>query len=300
MPITLRINGVDTPYKSFKFSAGEVHVNVKEALKNLEPTDDFEVIARLHSSDDIMEMFLLLDAVNRFHSSFVRIDLTIPYLPYSRQDRVCTKGDPSSLGVFLLLLEKFVDESFHPVYLRVADLHSENVDILGFPQKDGLIELDWSDILDDSIRFFDEISFKGVEVVSPDKGAREKTINFTDYLYDCDVGSSKFYQGSKVRDPATGNLTGFDVDCKDFKGQDLIIMDDICDGGGTFLGLAKVLKERNAGKISLYVTHGIFSKGIDIFEGLIDTIYTTDSFDQSRFSDRPEDSKVKLKVIYKF
>ena len=55
-------------------------------------------------------------------------------------------------------------------------------------------------------------------------------------------------------------------------------MDDICDGGRTFTGIAKALKNKNAGNIYLAVSHGIFSNGFKKFNGLIDSIFTTDSF----------------------
>jgi ribose-phosphate pyrophosphokinase len=85
---------------------------------------------------------------------------------------------------------------------------------------------------------------------------------------------------NKKRDPETGKLDGFSIYDYDpnpnSNGTELLIVDDICDGGGTFVGLAKKLREAGAKKVHLFVTHGIFSKGVPL-EG-IDTIYTTDSF----------------------
>lgn len=54
------------------------------------------------------------------------------------------------------------------------------------------------------------------------------------------------------------------------------IVDDICDGGGTFIGTAAMLKSKGAAKVVLIVSHGIFSKG-ERLEG-IDEIFSTDSF----------------------
>jgi ribose-phosphate pyrophosphokinase len=56
-----------------------------------------------------------------------------------------------------------------------------------------------------------------------------------------------------------------------------LIVDDICDGGGTFIGLAAELKNKNAGKLYLAVSHGIFSKGFDSLK-CFDKIFTTNSF----------------------
>jgi len=64
--------------------------------------------------------------------------------------------------------------------------------------------------------------------------------------------------------------------------MDCIIVDDICDGGGTFIGLAEELRRRNAASLYLYVTHGIFSKDADV--KLLDhfaKVYTTNSIKDS-------------------
>ena len=81
-----------------------------------------------------------------------------------------------------------------------------------------------------------------------------------------------------MRDVKTGKLSGFKVYSDDLEGQDCIIVDDICDAGGTFMGLATELKKKNAGKLFLAVSHGIFSKGLDNLTQYFDTIFTTDSF----------------------
>ena len=55
------------------------------------------------------------------------------------------------------------------------------------------------------------------------------------------------------------------------------IVDDICDGGRTFIEIAKYLKEADSidsSRIHLMVTHGFFTKGLGVFDGLIDHIYT--------------------------
>ena len=82
---------------------------------------------------------------------------------------------------------------------------------------------------------------------------------------------------SKSRDVKTGQLSGFKVYADDLGGADCIIVDDICDAGGTFMGLAMELKKKNAGKLYLAVSHGIFSKGIDDLTKYFDKIFTTDS-----------------------
>ena len=69
-------------------------------------------------------------------------------------------------------------------------------------------------------------------------------------------------RADKIRDTMTGALSGFEVYADDLTGKDVVILDDLCDGGGTFIGLAKKLREKGAAKITLYVTHGMFTKGV--------------------------------------
>ena len=78
-----------------------------------------------------------------------------------------------------------------------------------------------------------------------------------------------------------------------------LIVDDICDGGGTFSGIAQVLRANGAEKIYLCVTHGIFSKGIEI--NGIDEIFTTDSYaspDQAGF-EIDQDNELESVRLYK-
>jgi ribose-phosphate pyrophosphokinase len=109
-------------------------------------------------------------------------------------------------------------------------------------------------------------------LISPDGGALKKIYKVSEFL-----GGIEVVECSKSRDVKTGKLSGFKVYADDLEGKDCLIVDDICDGGGTFIGLADELKKKNAGKLYLAVSHGIFNKG---FESLtvFDKIFTTNSF----------------------
>ena len=109
-------------------------------------------------------------------------------------------------------------------------------------------------------------------LVSPDAGANKKIISLAQSL---DI--QNIVKCDKTRDVKTGKLTGFRVYEEDLLGMDCLIVDDICDGGGTFIGLARELKKKNAGKLYLAVSHGIFSKGFDELDEVFDAIFTTDS-----------------------
>jgi len=81
---------------------------------------------------------------------------------------------------------------------------------------------------------------------------------------------------SKSRNPKTHKLTQL-VDRQDFGGKDILIVDDILVGGNTFLGLAKLLQNRNVGKLYLAVSHTTINNPNKELEKYFTKIFTTDS-----------------------
>ena len=82
-----------------------------------------------------------------------------------------------------------------------------------------------------------------------------------------------------MRNEATGELQGFRATPKeDVTGRDLLVIDDLCDGGGTFVGLAPKLRELNPKSLSLLVTHAIQKQGIEKVAAVYDKVSITDSY----------------------
>jgi ribose-phosphate pyrophosphokinase len=114
-------------------------------------------------------------------------------------------------------------------------------------------------------------------LVSPDAGAFKKIFDVAQMF-----SIKNILTATKVRDIESGkiirtevpNLNVTDID-HEFK---YVIVDDICDGGRTFIELAKVIKQRRPNtEIYLIVTHGIFSAGLSELKNYFKTIYTTNS-----------------------
>ena len=98
-------------------------------------------------------------------------------------------------------------------------------------------------------------------IVSPDAGAHKKTFSCCKESHLFDPWIAKFI---KNRDVATGKLSGcHGIWDSDWDESPIIILDDICDGGGTFLMIADWIRENTANTQPIYlaVTHGIFSNG---------------------------------------
>lgn len=252
--MTIKVNG--KPIKSFNFSGGECHVSVA----GIELGTVTEIESYLYSADDIMRLIMTFDAVRQINPETV-IDLTIPYFPYARQDRVCNPGEAFGAAVMANLMNGLNARS-----ITVWDPHSPVVEA----HLKNARSITQSELVKGAVAHF--IKREALTLVSPDKGASKKTDEVGAAL-----GGVPVLHCSKVRDPATGKITHAEVH-GDANGKDMIILDDICDGGGTFIELAKILKAQGAGRLYLYVTHGIFSKGLEILKQHFTHIFCVHTF----------------------
>jgi ribose-phosphate pyrophosphokinase len=248
------LDGQEIQFQSFVFAGGEPHVKINPDFDQTMPVT---ITHRLNSFNDLGLLCLAVDALQRMHIKLA--DLYIPYFPAARQDRVMVKGEPLSVKVYADIINTF---KFKKVF--VFDAHSEVTSAV----------LNNCEVIPNHVFIQKVIQSIGNEVllISPDGGALKKIYKVSEFLSGVEV-----VECSKSRDVKTGKLTGFKVYADDLNGTDCLIVDDICDGGGTFIGLAEELKKKNAGKLYLAISHGIFSKG---FENLtcFEKIFTTDSF----------------------
>ena len=230
---------------SFKFLGGECHIKIDVA----DIGDKTEIISHLNSSDDIMCLLMAVDAIRRVNSN-TAIHLTIPYFPYARQDRVCNEGESLSVKVMADIIN-----NLHCAKVTIYDPHSDVTPAL--LNNCHIISL--AEIVASS-RLSKNIIDKKLALVSPDAGAEKKTRTLAKHLSTAEQAVEVFFS-SKTRDTLTGNITATEIH-GNVHGRNLVIVDDICDGGRTFVELAKALKDADAGDIYLYVTHGIFSQGL--------------------------------------
>ena len=244
---------------SFIFPGGEIGTKVYNAY------EDVEVRAILRSSNDIIELLLIANALKNRGCS-IRL-LRIPYIPYARQDRICNLGEPFSIKVFSELIN-----SIKASNVEGWDVHSDVTNAL----INNFRNVHVSEILMNT-HLMDLMIHDKIVLCSPDAGSLKKIQKVQSEF---SIPNERAFMATKVRDTSTGNIIDTEVYVDHLSGKDVLIIDDICDGGRTFIELAKKIKNKGSGKIILYVTHGIFSKGIEVFDGLIDEIWTTNSFCQ--------------------
>lgn len=262
--------------KNLRFPATEVHTKFF-----VPPNDKDKLLYIFKSEDDTVndQLMRILQAASLLEKT-ADVDLLLPYLPYSRMDRpIPESGDPFSLKIYGDLLNT---AKFSKVY--TLDVHSD----VAYACVDNLVNINIKDIINIGYPKDHEIYDK--TLVIPDQGAAKR-------LYTLKSDFDNSVMAVKHRDTNDGSLK---IECVvgDVKDRDCIIVDDICDGGGTFVLLANELYKRGAKSIELWVTHGIFSKGLDhLYDAGINKIRTTDeTFDG--VNDQ-EEASGDLNVVYR-
>lgn len=251
---------------------------------------------RIHNSEDLMALLLGLQARHIDHRALAPshdmppgiTQLFLPYLPYARQDRVAVRGDPRPLSFLSLQL---VLSGISTVYS--LDVHS-NAATETFYSSSGLKLVSVSPFPYIQA-YVSHLQSKGVEdfyLVSPDKGALPKTAEYARMFSSLGHrGFLGYAECEKIRDPTTGRLTQAAV--LQFHPADSasapvpglpapptpIVVDDICDGGRTFINLAAALEYAGATvKPHLWTTHAIYSNGIEGLLQKFETLGSTDSW----------------------
>lgn len=212
------------------------------------------------------------------------IHLYAPYILGARSDRKFEEGGNNYLKDVICPIINLLN--FKTV--TCIDPHSDVLEacIKGFNKIEqskiifDILGTDWADT---------KIKYGNFVLISPDAGANKKTYKLAEEIrYKGDIITC-----SKERD-TEGKLTKtiVPITMKQHnmlhKGpyKDFIIIDDICDGGATFINIAKEIKAyfhesgKTESKIYLIVTHGIFSKGLEVLFEYFDGIYCTNSYDQ--------------------
>ena len=121
---------------------------------------------------------------------------------------------------------------------------------------------------------------RGVTLLAPDAGARKRVQQLAKKL---DIDHIAF--ADKVRDTKTGRISGTSVS-NDLPHLPILVVDDICDGGRTFVELGKALAEVSQQPRYLYVTHGIFSKGFEELNLYYQRIFTAYNWNTSTPNDK--------------
>lgn len=266
----IRLNGYRVKDSRFPDNTFHIGPDSCEYLKMLTDSQDaveaFGGTFTLYwSYEDPAEMGLLHALVYHLKDSLnaAAIGLVMPYIPNARMDRTHNAGEVHTLKHFC----RFIND-LHFQYVMVMDPHSDVSTAL----LDHIILIDPADLVISAMNTSQADYF-----FFPDAGAAKR--------YASDYNYRPYLVGEKDRDWATGRINGLVVKNPmniqdDFTGRKILIIDDICSRGGTFLHAGRALKKMGFGEVNLCVTHcekTIFAGKLLAKDSPIDHIFTTDT-----------------------
>lgn len=262
----------ETPqYKAWRFPGGEIHFKVKILDLLQEP---IKIVTRLNSSDDILLLAIVVDTFKKDGCPWIQV--SIPYFPYAQADRNFGEGECFSLKTIVRILNELpVDKYtlFDP-HSDVAPALLKNVEV-----KDNVRFISF--VLTAQLRGNMVGASKDIVLLSPDAGAYKKIYKLAEKL----SFKGEILCCQKNRDLKTGEVT---VEVPTLPAKDILIIDDICVGGKTFIEIAKKIKVPTGCQVYLAVSHGIFSNGFQELGEYFSRIFTTNSRADKYGSETPD------------
>jgi ribose-phosphate pyrophosphokinase len=291
--LTLDLTGINTinviEYKISKFPDGQQTIDIQDTI--FHPDDVITIKSRLNN---FKHLELIICANQALKNLGVKdIELYVPYFVGGRSDRKFQVGGVHYLKQVIAPIINL--QGFSKV--TVMDPHSDVLEsVLNNYEKISNFNLiKWSlSKIDNKNGAQDRVT-----LISPDAGAYKKIFDVAQHFKIPNVITA-----NKVRDVITGEIVKTEVPVSVYDaGKTFVIIDDICDGGRTFLEIAKAIRSTlsissvspEPCKIYLIVTHGIFSKSFLELSQHIDGIFSTNSV---RDIDCEEDSQYTVSAGY--
>jgi len=232
-------------YSKIKYPDGQISVKITDW------TFPYIVTERINSYEDLFLVRSIAEALDS--QNIKNRHLFIPCLFGQRSDRRFADNQSFDLKIIADFINScgFADVS-------IVDPHSDvAVGLIHNAKK--VSPFEWIER---------SVAKRNLVLVSPDAGAYKKVHDYASKLNLPVVAAVKFRDKNGALD------IKFIGDLKD---QDCMIVDDLADGGGTFVALAEQLIKCGAKSVELFVTHGFFTKGFDELKKHIDRIYCTNS-----------------------
>ncbi len=276
-------------YKISKFPDGQQQLQIEGRPSEI---NQILIKSRLNNFKDLELICCAVASLREL--KIEKIHLYAPYFLGSRSDRKFGEGSNNYLkSVICPIINSLNFKS-----VTVMDPHSDVLEAC----LNNFSKLNNSALVDDALSYLiGEDEEDQIVLVSPDAGAYKKVFDVAQEFM-----IEKIITATKVRDLNTGQIIHTKVPVLDqHKDLKYVIVDDICDGGRTFIEIAKAIKgSRPTAKIYLVVTHGIFSGGFTQLAEYFEGIYTTTSYgvieDDSEDTDSERAAKQKVKQLNVF
>ncbi|MGI8554731.1 MAG: ribose-phosphate diphosphokinase [Pyrinomonadaceae bacterium] len=219
-----------------RFSDGEFNFQIRE---NVRGADVFIIQPTCPPTDqNLMELLIMLDAFTR--ASAVRVTAVIPYFGYARSD----KKDRPRVPIAAKLAANIITEAGAERVLTI-DLHASQIQ--GFFD----IPVDHLYAAPVMVNYFQENPVENLIVVAPDTGGAERARAYAKRLGTGLALCDKRRETANVAEVM--NVVG------DVAGKNCLIIDDMCDTGGTICKVADALFKADANRIFAGFTHAVLS-----------------------------------------
>lgn len=260
----IKVNGQEI--KMEKFPDGTPLFKGIPIIKNADTSVNF--LWLYENNEELVYLMMLVQHYKEVAHSSLRFYLEVPYVPNSRMDRTHSVAEVFTLKYFCNIINSF---GFNEV--KIFDVHSNVTPaLLNRVRQDKRV----ASIIYKAIKKYnpDVLFF-------PDEGSCKRYSEMLKEFYShLEIDMPAIAYANKDRDWNTGKIKGLIVQNGEVvKDKNVLIIDDICSKGGTFLHSAKALKELGANEINLYISHceNTILEGEMINSGLIKNIYTTNS-----------------------
>ena len=246
-------------YKISKFPDGQQSIT----LDKPQITQRMSMIllkSRLNSFKDLELIITANQCLREF--GIEDVNLYVPYFLGGRSDRKFGEGQTNYLkNVICPIINS---QKFNKVV--VMDPHSDVLEAC----LDNFVKIGNFELVQFAL---DSINDKNLTLISPDAGALKKIFDVAAKFQIENVVTA-----SKVRDMKTGDIIRTELPTMNLDGiNHIVIIDDICDGGRTFVELARAIREITNLPIYLVVTHGVLSAGFNELQKHFTNIFTTNS-----------------------
>jgi ribose-phosphate pyrophosphokinase len=253
--IKFTVGGKEIPFTTTIFPDGTSQVwKLDDSKQQIDAHKRCEILWMFENESELFHICQLATLLDTNYD--VLPTLVCPYLPYARQDKTISNTTSFALTCFISMVKHSgINE------IETFDAHSSSPYVVStYPTEFH------SHIL--SLNMHDMICY-------PDKGALDRYAKFFNKHKHLDAVVCE-----KIRQQSTGDILGLRVmTSENLDDKRILIVDDICDGGMTFIKVAEALRSEGAtGPIDLVVSHGLFSKGKQVLHDAgIANIFTTNS-----------------------
>lgn len=280
----INVNESDVMYELTTFPDGEPHIK----LDNIDRKDSYNIVCRITNP---IELFILMQVGNILKRQAVIFNIKIAYLMTMRMDRVINFNEAFSLEIVADMIN-----SLHADNVYIFECHSERAfKLINNSNPIDFVTYDFEyNKFNHMIKAYNkDEDDKNIIICYPDHGSKDRyTVSIRN--------PNPYICMNKVRDlDNKGIIKSITID-NDYILPDnsiIYIIDDLCDGGGTFCWSYNVLKEKHPDvPIRLFVKHMVNPIGLEKVSKLFDQVYITNSYKE--WEEEPISDNVKVfKVV---